>query len=295
MENAEKIKKTHAFASGYHQGIKIVAEYMKNRSELISTVILRPDTELRDTVLKGLWLRSRAWLQTLEILNHTRHVQAISVANRALLEITVDMILIHHDKTNATAWKLYQWGESERMKAAEQLVNFYKEKHLPVPEEDKPIEVFYKEQKAMVDHLRRSLWPNKKDPSKAEHPKRWTGRSDLSKDVEEADKLYGSAIQADLGMPLTEYYRTEYRRMNWQIHSGLAGVWNLSPETFNIICGFALKWCADFAMLCTKIILTDFGFETALAGLKDEWENVKQQRGIAYFNVTRSDEEDSSE
>jgi hypothetical protein len=289
MEDEANIEKTHAFASGFYQGIKIVAEYMKKRTELIETVIPKPDTGYRDTAIKGLWMRSRAWLQTLEMLNHTRYVQAISVANRALLEITVDMILLHHDKTNASGWQLYQWGQSERMKAAEQLVNFYKEKGVPIPKEDEVIEVFYNDQKAMVDHLRRCIWPNKKYPSKAEHPRRWTGRSDLSKDVEEADRLYGSSIQDDLGVSLTEYYRTEYRRMNWQIHSGVAGFWDLAPETFHIICGFALKWCADFGMLCTKIILTDFGFETALTGLKDEWENVKLQRGAAYMKVTRSD------
>jgi hypothetical protein len=75
--------------------------------------------------------------------------------------------------------------------------------------------------------------------------------------------------------------------MNWQIHSGVAGFWNISPEGFDIAAGLALKWCADFAMLCTKIILTDFGFETALAGLLDEWENIKLQRGLAYVSVTR--------
>jgi hypothetical protein len=66
MEEETNIKKTHAFASGFHQGIQIVAEYMKNRSELIKTVIPKPDTGYRDNALKGLWMRSRAWLQTLD-------------------------------------------------------------------------------------------------------------------------------------------------------------------------------------------------------------------------------------
>ncbi len=58
--------------------------------------------------------------------------------------------------------------------------------------------------------------------------------------------------------------------------------WNQPPEAFNLVCGFALKWCADFGMLCTKIILTDFGFDAALEGLKQEWENIKRQRDFVY-------------
>ena len=94
MEIQPDMESTTAFATGLYQGVQIVA-YMKDRSEMIESVISKPETEHRDRALRDLWRRSRAWMQSLELLNHVKHFQAISSANRALLEITVDIILLH--------------------------------------------------------------------------------------------------------------------------------------------------------------------------------------------------------
>jgi hypothetical protein len=153
-----------------------------------------------------------------------------------ILEITVDLILLHHDKTNALGWKIHHWGISERMKAAEQVVDFYKAKGVPIPEEYEPLHKYYQNDKGLVDLTRLKLWPNKKNPAKPEHPRRWTGSSDLFGDVHKADLLYGSEIRDQLGVGLVEYYRTQYRQMNWQIHSGVAGFWNIPPEGSSFGC-----------------------------------------------------------
>jgi hypothetical protein len=277
------IEHTNAFADGFYGGIQIVADYMKSRSELLNCVLDRPATGYRDACLKGLFMRARAWMYSLEKLNQVRHIQAISVANRALLEITVDMLLLHHDKTNESGNRMYWWGQSERMRAAEMLVDYYTELGLPVPDEYKPLETAYRSDKATVDQMRISLWPYSKDPTKPRHPDRWTGRANLFEDIKVVDQLFGPSIKSDLGATLTQYYRTEYRKMNWQIHSGIAGFWSIPLTGMYIICGFAFKWCADFGMLCTKTILTDFGFDLALDELKQEWEDVKIKRGLAYL------------
>lgn len=228
--------------------------------------------------MKGLWLRALAWMQSLEALNHTKHYQAISTGNRALLEIAVDLILLHHDKTNRSGWKMLWYAESEKLKSAYLAMKYFNEKGIAIPDVYKPLEEFYLSNNIQIDNMRRFLWTNKKKPLKAEHPKRWTGRSDLSKDIEEADKLFSSAIVADLGMTLTQYYRTEYSKMNWHIHSGVASFWNLPPETFNLICAKALDWCANLAMFCTKIVLIDFQFNKAITGLNEEWDDLKSRR-----------------
>jgi Family of unknown function (DUF5677) len=277
-----EIENTTAFATGLFQGVQVVAEYMKNRSSLIEDVFCKPDTGYRDACMKGLWFRARAWMQSLEVLNHAKHVQAISVANRALLEITVDMVLLHHDKTNSSGWKMFQWGMSERMRAAEQTVKFYEEQGTAVPEKYKALENFFLNEKTIVDDYRIKLWPNTRNPQKAVHPARWTGSSDLSVDIKEADRLYGRQTKADLGLTLQEYYRTEYRKMNWQIHSGIAGIWNFEAPAFELIAGMSLKWAADFGMLCTKVALMDFGYHHAVEGLSKEWEAVKSRREFVF-------------
>jgi hypothetical protein len=282
-----ELEDTTAFATGLYQGVQVVADYMKDKSPLIENVFCKPHTGYRDACIKALWLRARAWMQSLEVLNHAKHVQAISMANRALLEITVDLLLLHHDKTNSSGWKMFQWGISERMRAAEQTVNFYAERELPIPDRYAPLERFYLAEKRIVDDYRIRLWPDRKNPEKPVHPARWTGSSDLSVDIEEADRLYGPEIESNLGIRLLEYYRTEYRKMNWQIHSGIAGVWNCDPEAFEIIAGISLKWAADLGMLCTKIALMDFGYQYAIEGLRKEWENVKERRAFVFAEAQK--------
>lgn len=285
MTDEPAIEETKAFATAHFQGTQIVSRYMKDRFPLIEGVMIKSETRHREDCLKGLWMRAYAWMQTLEKLDNPLDFQAISVGNRALLEITVDLILLHHDKTNGSGWKMFWWNLSEKLKAAEQIVNFYNKRSVSVPDTYEAQEIFYRDEKLNVERMRIALWPNKKNPSKPVHPDRWTGSGNLFPDIEKSDQLYGSVIEADIGSTLVEYYRTEYRKMNWQIHSGVASVWNQPPQAFNLVCGFALKWCADFAMLCTKIVLTDFGFDAALEGLKQEWGRIKQQRDFVYADV----------
>lgn len=40
-----------------------------------------------------------------------------------------------------------------------------------------------------------------------------------------------------------------------------------------------------FGMICTKIILKDFGYDIDLEGLRQEWDNIKMRRGIIYAKL----------
>jgi hypothetical protein len=266
-----------AFVEAFYSAVQLVVEYMRKSNDMILGVLSKDDdTKIRDHALQGLWLRAFAWMQSLETLNHTKHFQAIASGNRALLEITVDLILLHCDKSNESPSKLHWWAQSEKLKAATSIVGFFTKANVAIPDEFKAQEIFYNNQKAGIEMVRKQLW------GIDDHPRRWTGNRDLSRDVEDADRLLGTAITEDLGMSLLEYYRTEYRRMNWQIHSGVAAFGNIRPEGFNLMCAMSLKWSADLAMLCTKIALIDFGFATALSGLNKEWDELKKKRLLAY-------------
>ncbi|HEX5703855.1 MAG TPA: hypothetical protein VFX97_11690 [Pyrinomonadaceae bacterium] len=280
MEDAPTIEQTKAFATGMYQGAQLVADYMKDRWPTVNGVIVNSQTGHRDVSMKGLWGRAHAWMQTVKKLNDPLDFQATAVANRALLEITVDLTLLHQDKTNASGWKMHWWGESQKMKSAEQIIRFYQENGLDVPDQfDGQVE-FVRNSKSSIDHMRTVLWPNKRNPKKPTHPERWTGKPTLFEDIQMADVFYASQIEADLGSSLTEYYRTEYAKMNWRIHSGVAAFWNQPPQSFNLVSAFAFKWCADFGMLCTKIVLTDFGLTAVLDNLRQQWEDIRTQREL---------------
>lgn len=282
LPNQMDVGKSKAFATGLFQGAQIVAQYMKDRYGPISEAEGRSETGYKTGCMKRLWLRAYLWMQTLERMNDPLDFQTISVGNRALLEFLVDLILLHHDKTYKLAAKMFWWGESEKLKASEQIVSFYKEQGLSVPDEFEAQKIFYKTEKAKIEKMRETHWPNRKNPST--HPNRWTGNSTLLEDIKEADQLYGSVVKAEIGSTLTEYYRTQYRKMNWRIHSGVASMGDQPAEAFYLICGFGFKWCADFAMLSTKIILVDFELGVPPADLEQEWERIKSKRDHIYVH-----------
>lgn len=195
-----------------------------------------------------------------------------------MLEFAVDIILLHHDKTNTSGWKIFQWSQSEKLKAAETIVNFFKA-DFP-PDQFEAQTKFYAQQKTFIEESRKTLW------GVVKHPARWTGRSDLFRDIVEADKLSASVIENTIGMSLARYYRTEYRKLNWFIHSGAAAFGGLPPPVFNLISADMLRWSADLAMLSTKIVLVDFGFYETLK-LDEEWADVKRKRLVAYTEKMR--------
>lgn len=265
-------------------GIQLYREYMRKCEPMIMAVIPRPALGHRDVAIQAVWMRAYAWMQSLELLNHTKHIQAISAGNRSLLEFSVDLVLLHTDQTNSGGWKMYHLAFSERLKAAEQLVQFYGPGNVPAVHAE--AESFILREKNSIDDMRRTLWPNAKDPSKAAHPDRWTGRN-LFTDVEAADVAYGDQIKTSLGMSLAEYYRTEYRRMNWLIHSTMAGVTNLDRIYYSNAAVLALKWCQDLAMFCTQVTLKDQQFHDAIADLNTQWRELRHQRDLNYGMLMR--------
>jgi hypothetical protein len=280
-ESEENLKNSLAFVEGFYSGIQIVSGYMDRYNESIRGVFSKPMTEKRDDTLKQLWARVYAWILTLERLNHTRFYQAIATGNRALLELTVDILFLIDDKTDEVAEKMLAFADSEKLKGAHNLTRYFEENKLDVPEEYKWQEWFIKTHEARVLALRAKYWIDKK--GKQYHPKRWTGH-DLSIDVEHVDQMFGQKIIDYFDISLTRYYRTEYRKLNWHIHAGMASTWKIPAESFDIACGFAFKWSADLAFLCTTLILSDFGFASVIDEMRREWEDLNLAKVEAFLN-----------
>ena len=278
MSSDREVEDAEARANAMFAGVQLYREYMHRCQPMIMGVIPRPELGHRDTAIQAIWTRAFAWMQSFERLNETKHIQAILAGNRALLEFTVDLVLLHTDPTNGSGWKMHHLAFSERLRAAEQMVNFYGAGN--VPDVHAEAEAFIAREKASIDHMREALWPNVRNPD------RWTGRN-LFMDVEAADAAYGDEIRAGLGIPLAEYYRTEYRRMNWLIHSTMAGVTNLDRIFYSTAAMLALRWCQDLAMFCTRVTLTDQGFNDAIDDLNAQWRALRARRDMNYGLLVR--------
>lgn len=292
MSSDAELKDAEAHANAMFAGVQLYTRYMRKCEPMITGVLPRRGFEHRDNAIKAVWTRGYAWMQSLEVLNHTKHIQAISAGNRSLLEFTVDLVLLHIDPTNMSGWKMYHLAFSERLKAAEQLVGFYGIGNVPSVHSE--AESFIAREKDSIENMRKELWPNPKDPNTGLHPARWTGR-DLFRDVEAADDVYGDRIRESLGESLGEYYRTEYRRMNWLIHSTMAAITNLDRLYYSNAAMLALKWCQDLAMFCTQITLKDQRFHDAIDDLKAQWQELRNQRDLIYAKLLNQTEATDSD
>lgn len=263
-----------SFAEGTYRGAIVVSEYMDNISRNVLSTLVDPTP--RETALYGMFLRATGWARTLKKLNEPTDVQAIVACNRSLLEVAVDIVLLHSDATESSAW--HWWEQSAKLKSAKAILAYYAKKGMSVPESYSEQASFAAKEEATIVKMRNVLWPQ----LSGGHPNRWTGKS-LDRDVLAADNSWGDEIATEFGESLTEFYETEYRRMNWNVHgSGLAGIRNLSPDGIHALCGLGFKWCADLAMLCTKAVLVDFRFATHLPDFATKWEDVRCRRLLVY-------------
>ena len=278
------IEHEKAVATGFYHGIQLVADHMEHRVHLKQQELINAAD--RENCLRGLFLRGLALTKTLARLNDPLDFQSIVAITRSLLELTVDMILVHHDKSPNSAAKMHWWGESAKLKQAEATVNYYGRCSRTVPDHHQFMVSFVQNSKGLVDTMRSGLWPNKDPNAKSapKHPNRWTGRNLLA-DVREADRFERRTIEKDLFMPLEEFYETEFRKMCWNVHgSGVVTVAGTPEEAFFITSGLGYKWCADLAMFCSQIILRDFGFADHLGSLESEWDKIRQSRAVALAN-----------
>jgi hypothetical protein len=271
----KEIDWTKAQAAGLFRGLNVVANYVYDRVRPLLYGQASIGMSNREQCLYGLFLREASWLLTMKKIDNPVHVQAVVACGRAMLETTVDMILIHCDKTASSAEKMNWWELSAKLKAAEKLVDFFAKTGVPVPDHRLTLVDFIKSEGPAIKEKRKRLFQNK-------HPDRWTRRT-LSEDVAKADTLLNSQIKAEIGSTLSELYCTEFPMMNFYVHgSSLVGMRHISPQTLTGQCAIFFKLIGDLAMLGTKIILTDFGYTEHLAGLREEWESVTQNRLKAY-------------
>jgi hypothetical protein len=261
-------------AEGMYAGLEYVIDYMEKRVKPGLNLFVGRQSA-REQYMLGLYYLAKGWLHTLKKLDEPRDVQAIMACTRSLLEVTVDTIHLHRDKSRKTVRKMLHFDRFQKFKAAAELVKFYGSSSVPSQYEE--IESFYKKRKYQVEKKKKELWPNNKSPM------RWTGNS-LLVDIKTADHMLGYAIEEELRMSLEKFYETEYRRLNWYVHgSGLSGYWNIPANTFHLICGLGFYWSASFAMLCAKVVLTDFRVTTVLTNFDREWDRVRLTRHATFL------------
>lgn len=256
------------FTEGLFQQMQITSDYLREGIfDMIKGILNKKSKE--DTFF-GLFCRVICLMKTLRKCNDNTDFQTISHANRALLELATDHILLHHDKSDGYL-RMRAWEESAKLKAAERIIQYYAEKGEALPEHFDAQMKFIATDKTTIMSQRQQFWCQDTHPNT-----RWTNCM-LDKDVEHADSLEGTNLKT--------IYCTEYQRMNWMTHgSGLTGLRYMEPSGFMNLCGLSYAACNDLALLCAKMTLKEFGYWKSGVYI-DRWEEINEriQRHIAPF------------
>jgi hypothetical protein len=129
---------------GVLEGVKIVTQFIRSRViPLCSTLNSTTDDDVR---LLGAYQRVFNWMQSLEKLQSPADYQAVVTANRALFELTIDLILVLNGGPNYSVERMYWWEQSVKLKAAKALVKYFADKSQSVPDNHKANEDFIERQ-----------------------------------------------------------------------------------------------------------------------------------------------------
>lgn len=278
MAELQRYKDAH---EGMHEGVKIVASYMKECDNTSLNTLVRPSR--REVYLRGLFTRALFWMSSLEKLDSPTDIQAVNTCTRALMELATDAILLHCDETDESVLKMLHWERSQKLHSAEGVITYCSKLGISISPDYDDLQHFITQNKAKVDKKRLALWPNAKQ--KPKHPQRWTGNASLLSDCLSADNCYGHQIQHDLSVSLEHFYENEYRRMNWYIHgSGLTGTRNLPIAMYYWVSSLSCDWCCRLSMLITKVILAEYSAKEHLSFIEKKWQDIDFARSKAYID-----------
>ena len=196
-------------------------------------------------------IRIDGWLRSLARLNDPADFQAVSSGCRAVLESSIDVVLVRDRPANHE--KVRAWEDSAMFKQANALADYCKTRPDDAQEHHWPIQYAVRE-RVRVEALRRKhgwVHPHRGTP---QHPDRWTGPGrDLLADARVADKLQSE-------FRFERFYQVRYRELCWMTHgSGLVGVRRLSAEYVPFMGARAYRECGFMAMLSARLVLEYFG------------------------------------
>lgn len=117
------------FRGEMFQGVSAVAQHIKHRAELLDGIMESSGTVDRETHLRILFVRVRAWMKSLCKLDEASDIQAVAACTRALMEIAVDMLLLHADKSNDSGERMRWWNLSAELQMAIAFLQSHKERH----------------------------------------------------------------------------------------------------------------------------------------------------------------------
>lgn len=217
---------------------------------IIETLLSTSDREI---CFVATYFRTLGNIETLLMLQNSKHFQAACMLARSLFELAVDMKLLEVDQQN---WiRMREFPDQEKLRCAR--IALASKSSRP----DLKIDVtthssFVANNERRLDGARQALWPNRKQLG------HWSG-------------LRMNERVARLNSPFEEIYIIDYPKLSWYVHPGLTGVVNLEAETFTYLCSYAFKLAADAYWESLQVMIREFRIERADEKIKQKMKAAK--------------------
>jgi hypothetical protein len=222
----------------------------------------------REKVILGLYYRSVGFCRTALALKSVVHQQSLTSAERSVIELYVDMELVHRNAIPDAVAKVIAFADWQKLKAARRMDKFFTDNPALDRQPSKATvhRAFIASDEQRIVQQTAQLWGQNAKP---EH---WSGLN-----------LVDRATKLDKDI---EYLvMKDYDRRNFYVHTGLTGIVNLSKENFEQLCMFALTMIGDCMLKELEILGDELKLSQAIPGYDDALAGIKRVQTYAFADL----------
>jgi hypothetical protein len=221
----------------------------------------------RETVVLGLYYRSLGFCRTAIELKSVIHQQSLTSAERSVIELYIDMELVHRNAIPDAIEKFNAFTDYQKLKAARRMDAFFAENPAldANPSKATVHREFITKNVVRIGADVARLW------GANARPEHWSGLNL----VDRSKKLDKNA----------EYLVIkDYDRRNFSVHTGLAGVVNLSPAAFESMCAFALNLIGDCMLSELHILGKELRLDDAIPHYQETLDEIGRVQVFAFVD-----------
>lgn len=217
----------------------------------------------RETAILSHYYRSVAYCRSLLLLNDAIHFQTVASAARSILELYLDIEIVHRDLFPDGVARVVAFMEAQKLRAARRTLRFFADNPtlLTSPSAVDPQRDYVKKGEARIDTQTEKFWglDRKGNPRTPDH---WTGRD-----------LKSRAIM--LGKHFELLVNEGYDHRNFLIHTGLAGVSGLNRKDFTILCALSYRTIHECLLGTFTILVEELKLKAALESFHEQREQLR--------------------
>jgi hypothetical protein len=221
----------------------------------------------REKTILGLYYRIIAFCRSLLVLNNAIHFQSVASATRSILEIYLDLEILHQNKFTDGVTRVVAFMEAQKLKAARKTIKFFDNNPTLLPSRsaiDAQRE-YVKNSEVRIVAQTETLWgmDRTKKPKTPEHWTEWD--------------LKSRAIK--LGKAFELLVNEGYDQRNFLIHSGVTGVSGLNWRDFTILCALSYKTVHECLLGTFTVLVEELKLRAALEPFDEQREQLRRIPG----------------